>query len=77
MGNTERAVLPDGDFLIHAGDISNGYPDEVEDFLVWFEELPHPHKIFIGGNMDFPLAKISQAIRKSFPLISITCKILA
>ena len=50
-------MIPDGDLLIHAGDISNGYPDEVEDFLAWFEELPHPHKIFIGGNMDFPLAR--------------------
>ena len=46
--------LPEGDVLIHAGDISlKGKKPEVVDFLQWFSEQPHPHKIFIAGNHDF------------------------
>ena len=45
--------LPQGDVLIHAGDISDyGRKEEIIDFLEWFSTLPHPHKIFIGGNHD-------------------------
>ena len=47
-------VLPDGDLLIHAGDISRrGWPKEVRQFLTWFASQPHPHKVFIAGNHDF------------------------
>jgi Icc-related predicted phosphoesterase len=47
------APLPDGDILIHAGDISNvGERDQVEDFIDWFSGQPHKHKIFIAGNHD-------------------------
>ena len=56
-GEHRKLQLPKGDLLIHAGDISNGYQDEVEDFLLWFDQLPFTHKVFIGGNMDFPLAQ--------------------
>ncbi len=46
--------IPEGDVLIHAGDVSEqGYPGEVSDFLSWFSSLPHPHKIFIAGNHDW------------------------
>ncbi len=46
--------LPEGDILIHAGDVSNrGLAHEVHDFLHWFATQPHPHKIFIAGNHDF------------------------
>lgn len=46
--------VPEGDLLIHAGDISEqGYPAEVIDFLRWFARLPHPHKVFIAGNHDW------------------------
>ncbi|WMJ72371.1 metallophosphatase domain-containing protein [Cytophagaceae bacterium ABcell3] len=46
--------LPDGDVLVHAGDVSSrGHASEVEDFLIWFNGLPHPNKIFIAGNHDF------------------------
>jgi Icc-related predicted phosphoesterase len=45
--------IPDGDILIHCGDISNvGERDQVEDFIDWLKELPHKHKIFIAGNHD-------------------------
>lgn len=45
--------IPDGDVLIHCGDISNvGEQRTVEDFVEWLKELPHHHKIFIAGNHD-------------------------
>lgn len=45
--------LPFGDVLIHCGDISNvGEREQVEDFVEWMIEKPHPHKIFIAGNHD-------------------------
>lgn len=50
----ERFDIPDGDFIIHCGDVSGrGLRSEVESFLDWFSELPHKHKIMIPGNHDF------------------------
>ncbi len=49
-----KMEVPDGDILIHAGDVSSqGKQSQVEDFLQWFSNQPHPHKIFIAGNHDF------------------------
>lgn len=46
--------LPDGDVLIHAGDLTRqGRAEEIEDFNRWLESLPHQHKIVIAGNHDF------------------------
>lgn len=52
-GLHRQLQVPDGDVLIHAGDIqSYGYANEVEDFNAWLGELPHRHKIVIAGNHD-------------------------
>lgn len=46
--------LPEGDVLVHARDVSRGgTKEQVTDFLKWFAEQNHPHKIFIAGNHDF------------------------
>lgn len=46
--------LPDGDVLIHAGDVTRGgTKEQVIDFLKWFAEQKHAHKIFVAGNHDF------------------------
>lgn len=46
--------LPAGDILIHAGDFSSvGKYTELVDFLDWFKNQPHKHKVFIAGNHDF------------------------
>lgn len=46
--------LPDGDVLVHAGDLTyRGDKEAVHSFLQWFVAQPHPHKIFIAGNHDF------------------------
>lgn len=47
-------ALPDGDVLVHAGDITkNGSVDAIRDFAAWMHEAPHKHKIVIAGNHDF------------------------
>ena len=46
--------MPDGDILIHAGDVTNvGEEHGVRDFVNWFAKQPHKHKIFIAGNHDW------------------------
>lgn len=46
--------VPEGDILIHCGDISyRGTPSECNDFLHWFKHQPHKYKILIAGNHDF------------------------
>ncbi|MDI1248020.1 MAG: metallophosphatase domain-containing protein [Lacunisphaera sp.] len=53
-GRHHGLEIPDGDILIHAGDISGqGSPDEITDFLRWFSALPHEHKVFVSGNHDW------------------------
>ncbi|MBL7894526.1 MAG: metallophosphatase domain-containing protein [Bacteroidia bacterium] len=53
-GMHNRLILPKGDAIIHAGDISRmGHEEEVIEFLNWFKELDFRHKIFIPGNHDF------------------------
>ena len=50
----DKTVVPDGDMLIHAGDITrHGDLEDVEAFDSWLALLPHPHKIVICGNHDF------------------------
>ena len=45
--------IPDGDVLIHAGDLcGRGRLADLNKFLKWFSEQPHKHKIFIAGNHD-------------------------
>lgn len=46
--------VPDGDILIHAGDITRqGKINELYDFNDWLGEQPHRHKIVIAGNHDW------------------------
>jgi len=46
--------IPDGDILVHAGDLTNqGALKDVEDFNDFLGSLPHRDKIVIAGNHDF------------------------
>lgn len=46
--------LPDGDIIIHGGDITNrGKELEVSEFIEWFSNLNYKYKVFIAGNHDF------------------------
>jgi predicted MPP superfamily phosphohydrolase len=53
-------ILPDGDILIHAGDLSNtGKHEEMEYFLSWLKTLTKFRlKIIIAGNHDITLDQI-------------------
>lgn len=45
--------IPDGDILIHAGDLTaSGKNQDVEAAAKWLGSLPHRHKIAIAGNHD-------------------------
>lgn len=45
--------VPEGDVLVHAGDITaHGTREDFLSFLQWFSSHPHKHKIFIAGNHD-------------------------
>lgn len=49
-----RIDVPDGDMLIHAGDLTSvGTLREVAAAHAWLASLPHRHKIVIAGNHDF------------------------
>lgn len=67
-GQHKKLVLPEGDAIIHAGDISTrGRTEEIIEFLDWFKNLPYKYKIFISGNHDFyfertPSAEIEKLI---------------
>lgn len=46
--------VPDGDLLIHAGDLTmGGTLPEVVAAIDWLDSLPHKWKVFIAGNHDF------------------------
>jgi predicted phosphohydrolase len=52
-GFHRQLSIPDGDFLIHAGDFClRGELSEVEDFNEFLGTLPHRHKLVIAGNHD-------------------------
>ncbi|MCI0709994.1 MAG: metallophosphatase domain-containing protein [Chloroflexi bacterium] len=50
----QHLQIPDGDVLIHAGDLTRiGELKDVVAFNDFLGTLPHPHKIVIAGNHDF------------------------
>jgi Icc-related predicted phosphoesterase len=54
--------IPDGDVLIHAGDITKrGKLSELTDFNDWLGEQPHKHKIIIAGNHDWCFERQKEA----------------
>ena len=60
-----KPTLPDGDVLLHAGDLSQyGMFEEIQAQLDWLKTQPHQHKIVIAGNHDLLL---DSAFVKSHP----------
>lgn len=52
-GHEDELVVPDGDILIHSGDVSMwGNEDQVVKFNEWLGRLPHKHKVVVSGNHD-------------------------
>lgn len=51
-----KVPVPDGDVLIHAGDMTNGGTvREIRAAAAWLGILPHRYKLVIAGNHDFGL----------------------
>ncbi|KAL1977814.1 hypothetical protein VTN31DRAFT_673 [Thermomyces dupontii] len=45
--------VPDGDLLVHAGDLSNdGSVREIQSTVDWLKSLPHRYKVVVSGNHD-------------------------
>jgi Icc-related predicted phosphoesterase len=56
--------IPDGDVLLHAGDLTrHGTLADVEVFNDYLGTLPHAHKIVVAGNHDFCFEREPQAAR--------------
>jgi len=52
-GRHKKLTLPDGDVLIHCGDVSHrGNLAETEAFGRWFAAQPHTFKVLVPGNHD-------------------------
>ncbi|TVY58781.1 putative rhamnogalacturonate lyase C [Lachnellula cervina] len=67
ISDTHNATptLPDGDILLHAGDLSQyGLFDEIQAQLDWLNAQPHRYKIIIAGNHDIIL---DEAFVKAYP----------
>lgn len=71
-GYHSKLRVPDGDLLIHAGDLTQrGKLKQLEEVRDWLLSLPHAHKVVIAGNHDFALQKQREEARALFgpPLI--------
>ena len=51
--HTNTTSVPNGDLLIHAGDLTNvGNVTEIQAQINWLDSLPHREKVFVAGNHD-------------------------
>lgn len=59
--HTHEPELPDGDVLVHAGDLcARGTMEELGNAAAWLGRQPHKHKIVIAGNHDWPLFRLEE-----------------
>lgn len=61
----QMKAVPEGDLLIHAGDITRqGALDDVQSFNEWLGTLPYRHKVCICGNHDFCFERQPEQARR-------------
>lgn len=59
--------IPDGDVLVHAGDLTRGGRlDELSVVADFLRALPHRHKVVIAGNHDWGFVREPEAARELF-----------
>ncbi|MFN7952759.1 MAG: metallophosphatase domain-containing protein [bacterium] len=64
-GYHDRIAVPEGDVLIHAGDLTRfGKIAEIEPFDSFLARLPHRHKLVIAGNHDWCFQREGRAARE-------------
>lgn len=73
-GGAPADFVPDGDVLIHAGDLTDtGEPDQIFNAYAWLSEMPHEHIIVVPGNHDFGMERLPQlrpTLDAKFPRIT-------
>lgn len=63
----ELGALPEGDLLIHAGDMCRGGSlQELRLAVAWLKEQPHRHKVVVAGNHDWSCQREPAAARSLF-----------
>ena len=56
--HADLGLLPEGDVLIHAGDLlRGGRLAELRQAMPWLLAQPHRHKLFVAGNHDWCFAR--------------------
>lgn len=56
-----RVDVPEGDILIHTGDLCGRSDlENVNRFAMWLKRQPHKHKVVIAGNHDWPFQRMRQ-----------------
>lgn len=59
--------LPEGDILLHSGDMSwMGRDHEIVEFYNWLKETPFKHKVFIAGNHDWGFVHAAQKLNEDY-----------
>ncbi|KAI1185628.1 Metallo-dependent phosphatase [Nemania serpens] len=54
--HNSQCHIPDGDILIHAGDLTqSGSFEELQAAIAWLKQQPHPIKIVLAGNHNLLL----------------------
>lgn len=68
----EDLVVPDGDLVVHAGDLCRrGTLDELAVFAQLWGNLPHRHKVLVPGNHDWCFARQPGAARAMLPTTTV------
>jgi Icc-related predicted phosphoesterase len=66
--------LPDGDILIHAGDLTgSGSVSQCQRELNWLNTQPHKHVVIIAGNHDFAFEQSHKKDQLDFGRIVYLC----
>jgi predicted phosphodiesterase len=71
----ENIIVPDGDVLIHAGDLTmSGDRANIVDAVAWLSMQPHKRIIVTPGNHDFGFERIptlSKWLQSRFPRVEV------
>ncbi len=61
----QRLEVPEGDVLVHAGDLCGwgASLEELAEAARWLRALPHRHKVVVAGNHDWPFVRTPQKAR--------------